>query len=255
VNQVASCKDPPICWRCECSSHVSYQCSHKVIERRHCGNIQFLWKQRSLKKQTEDEAGSFSDVIHIIPQEHSMTMRQIEVWLGTVDRSRKTTPLFQLENIESNGTTISSSDAHSPESVSLRLAMKKLEPTNVSTEMRTWRQLWKSQHVDNSPSETNGEVATEKRATKISEQFFREAVPCSYAIHIIPLALKISEQFFREAVPCSDDIHIIPLASFSEKQKKITMGSRPCNKHTVSVMKHTNMQQSNDAVVPPIPAP
>jgi hypothetical protein len=85
--------------------------------------------------------------------------------------------------------------------------------------------LWKSRHVDNSPSETNGEVATEKRATKISEQFFREAVPYSYAIHIIPLA------------------------SFSEKQKKITMGSRPCNKHTVSVMKHTNMQQSNDAVV------
>jgi hypothetical protein len=127
--QVASCKDPPICWRCEGSSHVSYQCSRKVIERR----------QRSLKKQTDDEAGSFSDVIHIIPQEHSTTMQQIEAWLGAVDRSRKTTPLFQLENIESDGTTISSLDAHSLESVSLRFAMKKLEPTNVSTEMRTWR--------------------------------------------------------------------------------------------------------------------
>jgi hypothetical protein len=32
------------------------------------------------------------------------------------------------------------------------------------------------------------------------------------------------------------------------------MGSRPCNKYTVIVMKHTNMQQSNDVVVPPIPA-
>jgi hypothetical protein len=189
-----------------------------------------LWKQRSLKNQTEDEAGSFFNAIHIIPQEHSTTMQQIEAWLGTVDKSRKTTPLLQLENIESDGTTISS-DAHSPVSVSLRLTMKKLEPTNVSTEMRAWRQLWKSRHVDNSPSETNGDVATEKRATKISGQFF------------------------REAIPCLDVIYIIPLASFSKKQKKITMGSRPCNKHTIIVMKHTNMQQSNDVVVPPIPAP
>jgi hypothetical protein len=168
-HQVASCRDPPTCWRCEGSGHVSYQCSRKVIERIYCENVQFLWKQRSLKKQIEDEAGSFSDAIHIIPQEHSTTMQRIDAWLGTIDRSRKTTPLLQLENIESDGTTISSSDAHSAESISLRLVMKKLEPTNVSTEMRTWRQLWKSQHVDNSPSETNGEVATEKSATKISE--------------------------------------------------------------------------------------
>jgi hypothetical protein len=65
--------------------------------------------------------------------------------------------------------------------------MKNLESTNVSIEMRAWRQLWKNRHADYSPSDISGDVAAEKRATKIREQFFKETVPCSYAIHIIPL--------------------------------------------------------------------
>jgi hypothetical protein len=100
--------------------------------------------------------------------------------------------------------------------------MKNLESTNVSTEMRAWR------HVDYSPLEISGDVAAEKRATKIREQFF------------------------KEAVPCSDVIHTIPLVSFSDKQRNITMESRPYNKHTESMMQYTNMQHSNDAIVLPI---
>jgi hypothetical protein len=91
--------------------------------------------------------------------------------------------------------------------------------------MRAWR------HAYYSPSAISGDVAAEKRATKIREQFF------------------------KEAIPCSDAIRIIPLVSFSEKQRKITMESRPCNKHIESMMHHTNMQHSNDAIVLPITAP
>jgi hypothetical protein len=158
-------------------------------------------------------------------------MQQLEAWFRMVDISRKTTPLPQLENRDSDSTTIFSPVAHSLESGPLRLALMNLESTNVSLEMKEWRWLWKKQHANHSPSETYGDVGTEKKATKIRDRFF------------------------KEVVPCSDVIHIIPLLSFSEKHKKINTESRPCNKHTENMMQHTNIQQSNDVTVPPITTP
>jgi hypothetical protein len=52
-------------------------------ERRHHESVKTLLKQRPLlHRQTKDETWSFSDAIHIVPQEHSMTKQHLQdsVW-------------------------------------------------------------------------------------------------------------------------------------------------------------------------------
>jgi hypothetical protein len=53
-HQVASCRDPPTCWKCKGSDHVSYRCSRKVFERSHYRSVHSLMNQRSLQRRVSN---------------------------------------------------------------------------------------------------------------------------------------------------------------------------------------------------------
>lgn len=100
--------------------------------------------------------------------------------------------MSELANSGHDGTTMSPSVARSPEIVSPRLERMNLDSANIPIEMRAWRQMWKNGHANSCALKTKI-VATGKSTTKIGEQFFREAVSYSDAIHIIPLVSCLEE--------------------------------------------------------------